>query len=315
MRIECHCAADTPSVLADPTQVQQVLLNLGTNAAHAIKDRPGSIDIRMEGITFDETSAPFDISQGPGRYLRIVVSDTGHGMDAATQKRIFEPFFTTKPPGMGTGLGLSVVHGIMQDHQGEIVVHSEPGKGSTIELYFPSSDEAAAALDTTEVARPANEGRGRRILYIEDDEAQLFVSKRMLERWGYSVSAYIEQREALDAVLSGKIHFDLVVTDCNMPGTSGLEIATAIHHVRPELPVIMVSGYITDELRWQAVAAGVCELISKPQNLEELRDAVQRFIAPTPDESALTWRITKSGGAGARFWPRVPLATDRSGLE
>jgi PAS domain S-box-containing protein len=280
MRIECHCAADTPSVVVDPTQVQQVLLNLGTNAAHAMMGRPGSIDIRMEGITLDDTSAPFDVSQRPGRYVRIVVSDKGHGMDAATQQRIFEPFFTTKPQGKGTGLGLSVVHGIMQAHHGEIVVHSEPGKGSTFELYFPCADEAAAALGTIEPARPTSEGRGRHILYIDDDESQLFASKRMLERWGYCVSAYIEQREALDAVLAGKLRFDLVVTDYSMPGTSGLEIARTIHDARPKLPVIMVSGYITDELRRQAASAGVRELIGKPQDLEVLRDAVHRLMAP-----------------------------------
>ena len=144
VRIECHCAADTPSIVADPTQVQQVLLNLGTNAAHAMEGRPGSIDIRVEGVTLDEASARFDLNLRPGRYARVVVSDTGHGMDAATQRRIFEPFFTTKPAGKGTGLGLSVAHGIMQAHEGAIVVHSEPGKGSRFELYFPRAHEVAA---------------------------------------------------------------------------------------------------------------------------------------------------------------------------
>jgi CheY-like chemotaxis protein len=173
-----------------------------------------------------------------------------------------------------------VVHGIMQAHQGEIVVHSEPGKGSRFELYFPCTDEAAAALGTIEAAQPTSEGRGKRILYIDDDESQLFASKRMLERWGYCVSAYIEQREALDVVLAGKLRFDLVVTDYSMPGISGIEIARAIHDAQPELPVIMISGYINDELRQQAASAGVGELIGKPQNLEDLRDAVQRLIAP-----------------------------------
>jgi CheY-like chemotaxis protein len=280
MRVECHCAADTPSVVADPTQVQQVVLNLGNNAAYAMEGRPGCIDIRVEGVTLDETSARLDLNLRPGQYARIVVSDTGHGMDVATQRRIFEPFFTTKPRGKGTGLGLSVVHGIMQAHEGVIVVHSEPGKGSRFELYFLCANEVAAALGTTEPAGTASEGRGRRILYIDDDQPQLFANKRMLERWGYRVSTYLEQREALEAVLAGKVRFDLVVTDFNMPGTSGLEIARAIHDALPKLPVIMVSGYITDELRRQAAEAGVRELIGKPQDLEELRDAVQRFIPP-----------------------------------
>ncbi len=147
--IECHCAADTPSIVADPTQVQQVLLNVGANAAHAMEGRSGSIDIRVEGVTLDEASARFDLNLRPGQYARVVVCDSGHGMDAATQRRIFEPFFTTKPAGKGTGLGLSVAHGIMQAHEGAIVAHSELGKGTRFELYFPRARGVAVALGTT----------------------------------------------------------------------------------------------------------------------------------------------------------------------
>lgn len=279
-RIESYCAADTPSVLGDSTQLTQVMLNLGANAAQAMEGRPGTIDIRVDCVRLDESSAPPDPALRPGRHARIAVSDTGHGMDMATQGRIFEPFFTTRPPGKGTGLGLSVVRGIVQAHAGAIVVHSEQDKGSRFEVYFPSTNDVAAVADTIEAAGPAAEGRGRHILYIDDDQSQLFASKRILERWGYRVSAYFEQREALDAVLSGKIRVDLVVTDFNMPGTSGLEIARAIRDALPDLPVILVSGYVNQELRTQAAAAGVRELISKPQDLEELRDAVQNIFYP-----------------------------------
>jgi two-component system, cell cycle sensor histidine kinase and response regulator CckA len=283
VRIDFHCAVDTPSIVADPTQVEQVLLNLGTNAAYAMEGRSGSIDIRVEAATLDEASAQFDLNLRPGRYARVVVSDTGHGMDAATQRRIFEPFFTTKPVGKGTGLGLSVAHGIMQAHEGAIVVHSEPGRGSSLELYFPRAETVVHALAAMEDASPASEGHGKHIVYIDDDEAQVFLIKRMLERWGYRVSAYLEQREALDALLGGDVRFDLVLTDFNMPGISGLEVARAIHDARPDLPVVVVSGYITDELRAQAAAAGVRELISKPHEVEELRDAVQRLLQPQAD--------------------------------
>jgi signal transduction histidine kinase len=280
VRVECRYDADAPSVVADPTQVQQVLLNLGTNAQHAMEGRSGSIDIHVEGVTLDAASARFDLNLRPGRYARVVVSDTGSGMDAATQRRIFEPFFTTKPAGNGTGLGLSVAHGIMQAHEGAIVVRSELGEGSRFELYFPSARGVAAALGTPERAEPASEGSGLHVVYIDDDEAQVFMVKRMLERWGYRVSAYLEQREALDALLTGQQRVDLVVTDYNMPGLSGLEVARAIRDARPELPVIVVSGYITDALRVQAAAAGVRELISKPHEVEELRDTVQRLLKP-----------------------------------
>jgi two-component system, cell cycle sensor histidine kinase and response regulator CckA len=278
VRIEYGFAADTPSIMADPTQVQQVLLNLGANAEHAMEGRSGSIDIRVEGITLDEASARFDLNLRPGRYARVTVSDTGHGMDAATQRRIFEPFFTTKPAGKGTGLGLSVAHSIMRTHQGAIVAHSEPGKGSRFELYFPRARAVAAAPGTTEDAGPVSEGRGQHILYLDDDEAQVFLIKRMLERWGYHVSAYLEQREALDALLDGEQRFDLVVTDFNMPGMSGMDVARSIRDARPDVPVIVVSGYVTDALREQAAAAGVRELISKSHEVEELRDAVQRLV-------------------------------------
>jgi len=279
-RIEYHCSADTPSILADSTQLTQVLLNLGANAAQAMDGRPGIIDIRVEGIALDETLAQPALGLWPGWYARIVVSDTGHGMDAATQRRIFEPFFTTNSLGKGTGLGLSVVQGIVQACGGAIIVHSEPGKGSRFELYFPCANDVAAVSDSIEAAGPAAEGRGRHILYIDDDQAQLFASKRMMERWGYRVSAYFEQRLALDAVLSGKLRVDLVVTDFNMPGETGIEIAMAIRDALPDLPVIMVSGFINDALRAQAAAAGVRELIAKPQDQEELRDAVQNIFYP-----------------------------------
>lgn len=284
VRINYRCADDAPSVMADPTQVQQVLLNLGANAAQAMAGAAGSIDIVVEGIILDATATAtatatrHELNLRPGRYARIVVSDAGHGMDEATQRRIFEPFFTTKPLGKGTGLGLSVVHGIMQAHDGAIIVYSKPGQGSRFELYFPRVGETVAPLAASGDAAAAGEGRGRHILYIDDDEAQVYLIKRMLERWGYRVSAYLEQREALGALLAGNIPFDLVLTDFNMPGLSGLQLAQAVRDAHADLPVIVVSGYITDTLRAQATAVGVSELISKTQLVEELRDALQRLV-------------------------------------
>ena len=284
VRLDCRCDGDAPAIVADPTQVQQVLLNLGTNADYAMEGQSGSIDFRCEAITLDERSARFDLNLRPGRYARIVVSDTGRGMDAETQRRIFEPFFTTKPVGKGTGLGLSVAHGIMQAHDGAIMVHSDPGQGCRFELYFPCAQTAALALSTSEKAEAVSEGDGRHVVIIDDDEAQLFLIKRMLERWGYRVSAYIEQREALDALRAGADRFDLVVTDYNMPGVSGIAVARAIRKVLPDLPLIVLSGYITDAIRKQAAEAGVNELISKPHEVEDLRDAVQRLLSP-PSET------------------------------
>ncbi len=282
VRIDFQCSEDTPVILADPTQVQQVLLNLGANAAHAMEGRPGSIDIHVEGVTLDAVTMQKGLNLRPGRYARMVISDAGHGMDGATLRRIFEPFFTTKAVGKGTGLGLSVAHGIMQAHHGAIFVDSEPGKGSRFELYFPRADEEVAALTENGVANAAGEGHGLHILYIDDDEAQVYMIKRTLERWGYRVSAYIEQRDALAVLLAGNIRFDLMLTDFNMPGMTGVEIARAVRNAHSDLPVIMVSGYVNDTLRAEATAAGVSQLISKVHEVEELRDALQQWVRRLP---------------------------------
>jgi CheY-like chemotaxis protein len=278
VRLDCYCSVDTPAVAANSTQVKQVLLNLGTNAAYAMQGQSGDIFVRVESFTQDAFTKQLDPNLKPGHYARIVFSDTGRGMDDTTLKRIFDPFFTTKPVGEGTGLGLAVVHGIMQTHEGAIIVSSELGKGSHFELYFPAASTSAAALGPDDVSGPASEGFGQKILYVDDDESQLFLVKRMLERWGYSVITYREQREAIEAVKSGEIRFELVITDFNMPGMSGVEVACALREVRPDLPVLMVSGYINDELRAQATTAGVRELFSKPHEEEDLRDAVQRLV-------------------------------------
>jgi PAS domain S-box-containing protein len=284
VRLDCHCSVDAPAVAANPTQVKQVLLNLGTNAAHAMRGQSGDIVIRVESFMQEVFTQQHDFNLRPGHYARIVFSDSGHGMDQATQKRIFEPFFTTKPVGEGTGLGLSVVHGIMQNHAGAILVSSAPGKGSRFELYFPTAGSTVATLSPHELAGPSSEGAGQKILYLDDDESQLFMVKRMMERWGYSVVTYREQREAIEAVKAGEIYFELVITDFKMPGMSGLDVARALRDLRPELPVLMVSGYINDPLRAQATAAGVRELFSKPHEEEDLRDAVQLLLPPPTRE-------------------------------
>jgi len=289
VRLDCYCSVDTPAVAANPTQVKQVLLNLGVNAAYAMQGRSGDIFIRVESFTQELLPEQREPNLRPGHYARIVFSDTGHGMDAPTRKRIFEPFFTTKPAGEGTGLGLAVVQGIMQAHEGAITVSSELGRGSRFELYFPAASFTASTLDSNEIAGPASEGAGQKILYIDDDDSQLFMVKRMLERWGYSVITFREQREAIEAVKAGEIDFDLVITDFKMPGVSGVDVARAIRDVRPSLPVLMVSGYINDQLRQQADAAGVRELFAKPHEEEDLRDTIQRLI-PSPlngDEKSL----------------------------
>jgi CheY-like chemotaxis protein len=269
---------DAPTVLADSTQIHQVLINLCTNAWQAMNGHAGRIDIRLDSITLDAEAARADANLQPGHFARLCVTDTGTGMDAATLERIFEPFFTTKPVGQGTGLGLSVVHGIVKAHDGAITVTSQPGEGTTFSLYFAAAEapeRRAAPEDVTPTLLPAPGGHN--VLYLDDEESLVFLVTRMLERLGYRVSGYTRAEEALAAVRADPGQFDLVVTDLNMPGMSGLDVARELARLRPDLPVVLASGYITEELRAQAPQAGVRQLIYKPSTVEELCAAVQRL--------------------------------------
>ena len=277
--LRVDCAADTPAVLADAAQVKQMLLNLCANAAQAAQDqgRPGVVDIRLD--TYELLPGKAQGELRPGRYARLTVSDNGPGMDEATRSHIFEPFFTTKPAGKGTGLGLSVVHGIVQVHDASIEVESSPGEGSTFRIFFPAVEVPVADAVVPAPAPEAGRvhGKGKHVLYLDDEEAIIFLMKRLLERQGYRFSGYTEPRKALEAVRADPGEFDIAVTDYYMPGMSGLEVAQALKEIRPDLPVVMASGYITEELRAKAPAAGIRELIYKPNSVEDLCEAVARF--------------------------------------
>jgi PAS domain S-box-containing protein len=283
--LEIRCDADVPMALADDTQIEQVLINLATNAMQAMQGGPGRIEIRLDTVLLDAALAGARpglralYAAHPGRTPRLAVRDDGAGMDAATLERIFEPFFTTKPQGEGTGLGLSVVHGIVLGHEGAIVVESEPGKGTTFTLYLPEAEAQPNAARPTaagnEAAAPAA-GAGERILYLDDDEALVFLVQRMLQRRGYRVSGYSSPKEALAALKTDPAGFDLVVSDYNMPGISGLEVARAVRDIRADLPVVIASGFIDEQLHAQSAGAGVREMIFKADAVEDLCNAIAR---------------------------------------
>jgi PAS domain S-box-containing protein len=277
VRLTAVCAADTPNVFADHTQIYQVLMNLCTNAWHAMEGRTGHIDLRLEEVVVDGKSAGEHSDLRTGRYARLSVRDSGRGMDAATQGRIFEPFFTTKPVGEGTGLGLSVVHGIMQEHEGAITMSSAPGKGTTFNLYLPAVDAVTAEDRQKGVVGEFQRGQGQHVLYLDDDDALVLLVTRMLERLGYRVSGYVSATEALEAVRADPGQFDLVVTDYNMPGMSGLDVADELARIRPDLPVAVTSGYISDELRRKMPESNVRHLIYKSNTVEEFCAAVHKL--------------------------------------
>jgi PAS domain S-box-containing protein len=298
MRLVVDCEAGVPDVLADVTQIEQVLINLATNAMQAMRGAPGQIDVRLDHVLVDAAMADrFQTLQSwraihPGRAIRLCVSDNGAGMDAVTLERIFEPFFTTKPVDEGTGLGLSVVHGIVQTHEGAITVESTPGVGTVLTLYLPPARARSLApprdMRVFDSGTAPEHGSGQHILYIDDDEALVFLVRRLLERRGYRLSGHVNQREALDALRADPAGFDLVVTDYNMPGMSGLDVARAIRAIRPDLPVVVASGFIDEALRANAPAAGVRELISKTGEAVDLCESLARPAQSLCRKAALT---------------------------
>jgi nitrogen-specific signal transduction histidine kinase/ActR/RegA family two-component response regulator len=292
LEIDLQCESATAAVLADASQIQQVLLNLATNAMQAMSGRSGRIEIRLDQVTLDAALLKkwpalraLNEQSGPS-VVRMRVRDDGPGMDAAVQERIFEPFFTTKPKGEGTGLGLSVVLGIVQTHQGAITVESRIGQGSTFSLYLPlpaaagmSDPRSPVEARTPDPASPAST-TSLRILYLDDDEALVFLVRRLLQRRGCQVSGFVSADYALAALRDDPHAFDLVVSDYNMPGMSGLDFARAVRLIRPELPVAVATGFVDEQLRSEATNAGIRELIFKADAVDVFCDAMLRLAWP-----------------------------------
>jgi nitrogen-specific signal transduction histidine kinase/ActR/RegA family two-component response regulator len=269
----------TPPVLADATQIEQALLNLCTNAIQALGTQRGTIRIELTH-KLQPGRGQADrrgVSRGP--HVRLAVSDTGSGIDPATVERVFEPFFTTKPVGQGTGLGLAVVHGIMRTHEGTVEVQSAPGAGSVFTLYFPPCQSGTVvALPSAPRSAPVVEGCGQRVMYVDDDEALVFLVERALTRRGFAVSTFTDPHEAAAALRERPEAFDLLVTDYNMPGYCGIDLLREARQIRPDLPVALASGYVTAEIEQSAIAEGARALIHKPNDVDELCDTVQRLL-------------------------------------
>ncbi len=266
-------------VQADATQVQQVLMNLCTNAWHALRDGSGRITVGLEAVWLDPVAAHRLGELAPGQYAHLWVQDNGVGMDERTRERIFEPFFTTKPIGRGTGLGLAVVHGILSAHHGGIDVDSAPGLGSTFHLYFPCVERTADADAAEAAPAQAMRGHGEHVLYVDDDDTMILVAEGVLLRAGYRVSVFHDSRQALQALREHPEAFDCVVTDFNMPELSGLDIAHEMAQIRPDMPVVISSGNITDELRDHARRSGVKGLLEKQNTSQDLSGLLSRILS------------------------------------
>lgn len=273
------------SILGNPTQIHQVILNLCTNAWHAMKDGAGVIRITQRTIRLEENSPALPPALHAGPYVRLSIEDNGKGMDADTQARIFEPFFTTKGPGKGTGLGLAVVHGILQAHDGAVVVQSQPGQGTTFHLYFPAELAAPAApAPVGPESIPA--GAGQHILLVDDEVALAQATSQSLSRLGYRVTEVHSAREALTAFGQQPGGIDLVITDLTMPGMNGIDLTTALLAIRPELPIILASGFGGARTAHFARGPGRRAVLQKPFTVDVLaRIAHQLLTAPAPAET------------------------------
>jgi PAS domain S-box-containing protein len=268
IEIRTSFGKDVPKARIDATQIYQVIVNLATNSAHAIGDKAGVIEVKLDAPTISREEAPLHGDVPAGHYVRLRVSDNGCGMDAATVQRIFDPFFSTKPTGKGTGLGLSVVHGIINSHRAAIKVYSEPGKGTTFFLYFPSASDAPIVEQAPK--RKVVEGRGERVLFVDDEGVLLFVGTMTLEQHGYIVTGMPNGEAALRELHANPDGYDVVLTDLSMPGLSGLQLAHELRKIRAELPVILTSGYISPEDQARAQELGIHAILTKPVNTKEL---------------------------------------------
>jgi len=268
--------APTPTVLADASQIHQVIMNLCTNAWHAMRDRPGCLAVALDEMEVDEAFAQVNPDLRPGRYVRLTVADTGCGMDAATRARALEPFFTTKPPGEGTGLGLAVVHGIMKNHDGGLTVASQVEQGTTFDLYFPVFE--AGTMEPAGELQPVPCGTGQHILFVDDEEPLARVGSAVLERLGYRVTTMTSATAALAAFLPQPAEFDLVVTDLNMPALNGADLSGKLLAVRPGLPIILTTGFNATLTPDTARERGFCGLLIKPYDFRDLGEAVHRVL-------------------------------------
>jgi PAS domain S-box-containing protein len=277
IEINASLPPSLPTVMADSAQIHQVILNLGINASHALEGQRGRIDLSLEAIEVDESLAATCPELHVGRYVRLVVADTGIGMSRDTLDRIFEPFFTTKAPGRGTGLGLAVVRGIVKNHDGAVTVSSEPGKGTRFSVYFPVVDGEVTGKHQQVVEE--FHGNGERVLFLDDEEPIVLLAGRMLNRLGYRVEAHTRAADALEDFRRRPAEFDLVLTDLSMPGASGLDFARNVLALRPDVPVILTTGYIDPDDLDLARRIGVCEVILKPTTIEEMGRSFHRQLA------------------------------------
>ena len=267
--------AESSTVLADSTQIHQVLVNLCTNAAHAMREKGGLLEVSLTDADLESETVVGDEHLRNGSYVKLSVSDSGSGMDEETVKRIFEPFFTTKQADEGTGLGLSVVHGIIKSHDGAISVSSVPGKGTTFDIFLPK-----AAGGDVEERRLLQTGTQEKelVLLVDDEEMMVDVTQQTLRRLGFDVIAKTSSIDALEAFQEEPERFDLVITGQVMPNMLGTELAQNLISIRPDIPVILCSGFPEKVSPEELNSIGIKEFVTKPVSMQRISEIVQKVL-------------------------------------
>jgi len=266
-------SADT--VLADPTQIHQILMNLCTNAAHAMREKGGILDVGLLTTEMDEDVAAEHANAGAGPYLKLTVRDTGHGIPPEIRERIFDPFFTTKEKEEGTGMGLAVVDGIVKGHGGFITVESEPGKGTAFQVYFPVARKCTQP--EIELKGPLPTGT-EHILLIDDEKPLVDIGTEMLQRQGYKITSCTRSVEALALFKAKAGCFDLVLTDMTMPNLTGIQLAGRFLAIRPDIPIILCTGFSETVTEETARSAGIKAFLLKPLTIHELARTVRKVL-------------------------------------
>ncbi len=269
--------AERATVMADPTHIHQVLMNLCTNSAHAMRAKGGLLSVELSETALDESFASRYPGVKPGEYLRLSVTDTGHGMQPSVIERIFDPYFTTKGPGEGTGLGLAVVRGIVKSLEGAISVYSEVGEGTTFHIFVPIIE--AEALTAPEPVEAVLTGR-ERVLFVDDEQVLADLGKEMLESIGYRVVTKTSSIDALETFRAAPEAFDLVITDMTMPGLTGRELASELMAIRPSVPVILCTGFSELINGKRAMEKGIREFVMKPYTVRSLAKTIRKVLEP-----------------------------------
>ncbi len=265
----------TGLVMADPTQIHQVMMNLCTNASHAMEEKGGVLEVGLLDLELDSDFAGRNPDMNPGPYLQLTVSDTGCGMPPEMLRRIFDPFFSTKEKGKGTGLGLSVVHGIVKGHGGTVLAYSEPGKGTSIKVYLPAIERRVAVEAREEKIIPMGT---ERILFVDDEPVLVDVGRHILETLGYRVTAKNSSREAWELFRSQPDGFDVVITDQTMPNMTGDELAREIIALRPDVPVIICTGFSAKVNEEKAREMGIRAFVMKPLVMREMAETIRKVL-------------------------------------